>query len=645
MSQHLEIYSSHRNRQQDPLPSHFTIPFGSSPLADPVLNGVIYYQWGNSAGFINAGKFRQGTTPKSLLLDLCPSFPPSVFIPVASQPLTQPIVENAYTGYEISIFNYNNFQQKWLISGYQPGKTEIQLARGVSFANPGDFYLINDRSVPNLICIPYQDDNGNLASPIENTYASYYLVDETLSTGGNLVYRVVTYYDASNRYLYLDRPFPNTWSISDRYTLRKSLPYQIWNLQTSSDSYTFINYDPSYGPIGPVIFLPEGASNVNDFYKGQYVYYASNTIPGVTTSSRAFQGYNGAFYITSYRVTYQPSTQTYKREAFLQWDINSTRLPYTLLSSGLVFAAGTVPQAITIPANDPHASENGFYVGYQVLDRVTNQTRIVMSHIDRVLTLQSPFYVASAGSIAPGSSLTTIYLPSLPQATQIIGLTFYHSLGNGISEIRRIIAFDPSQMTVTLDTPLTLAAGSATVVGDPYEISSTREGNPYVITTPSTINIVSLASNNVVPLDYIGTMTSIETSVCYEVELESISLPNLTLVTGSQIAFYPYIYVELRNLSASESSSPAIFYSNNPPSSRAIFIVPITDVINPNSGYFVKLTGNSPTVLKFKPNDNLLFSVTLPNGRLVETTIPDLFTPYPPSEFLQIHATFSLKRL
>ena len=140
-------------------------------------------------------------------------------------------------------------------------------------------------------------------------------------------------------------------------------------------------------------------------------------------------------------------------------------------------------------------------------------------------------------------------------------------------------------------------------------------------------------------------MTSVQTSVCYSISLESLTLPNVTLVTGSQIAFYPYVYVEIKNVSASESASSDIIYSNNPASGRARFIVPITDVINPIDGLFVKLKGDHGQIIKFKPNDNFYFSVTLPNGEYFQPVDSDILSPYLPNSLLQIHAMFSIKRI
>lgn len=667
MAQYLEIYSKHRDRQCDPSPSHFSIPFGKSQSSDPVLNGTIVYQWSGLSGspghpftIVNAGYFKTGTKPSAPLLDLYPIYPSTEFIPISSQGNTQPTYSNFYNGY--SIINLRTAEIR-IIIGYDPSNVSVTLNAAFSDCIPGDPYYINTNSYSNAVQPPYIDTNGNLLSQTENAYAGYYLVDETLSASlSSVIYQQISYYNATLRYFYLNNPFSNAeWSPSDSYSLRQSLPSEIWNLT----QYTYINTNPSYGPRGPVIILP-GGSLQNDFYKGKYIYYSSNANSPISpllsvssssssTSSTPTNPYYGAFLITSYKVTYDSHTHTYLREAFVQQDINKTRLPYTLITSGFTFGPGTVPQAPKLSTSDPYYNIDGYYVGYQVTNLSTGEQQLITSQVDGVITLQNTKSINAIGLILTGSTPTSVnFFYGNSDGTLLIGSvspgqTFYHLLSNGTSETSLILTFNldlvTSIATITLQTPLTYQVDKVSLVGDQFQISTTSSGDPYIITTPSQIDIVNFLSDNVVPLNYIGTMTSVQTSVCYTMTLESLTLPNVTLVTGSQIAFYPYVYVEIKNVSASESASSDIIYSNNPPSGRARFIVPITDVINPLTGLFVKLKGSHNQIIKFKPNDNFYFSVTLPNGQYFQPIESDTLSPYLPNSLLQIHAMFSIKRI
>ena len=74
------------------------------------------------------------------------------------------------------------------------------------------------------------------------------------------------------------------------------------------------------------------------------------------------------------------------------------------------------------------------------------------------------------------------------------------------------------------------------------------------------------------------------------------------------------------------------------------FVVPIADVSNPRSTQFLSLVANGMTqTMRFKPNDNLRFSVKMPNGELFNVG-PDTQSPLAPDPAIQISAVFSIKR-
>jgi hypothetical protein len=166
--------------------------------------------------------------------------------------------------------------------------------------------------------------------------------------------------------------------------------------------------------------------------------------------------------------------------------------------------------------------------------------------------------------------------------------------------------------------------------------------------TPLTFEILGFSYDNCNPFVYTGSLVSQQEMVCYEIELLNVILPNFVLAVGegSRIAFYPYIYVELANVSASSSGNRNIIYSNNPNSTRAIFRVPIDDVINPLISTFIKVDGDGMVqTVKFKPNDNLFFRVFMATGEPYQTIIPEFYSPSLPNPAAQISASFSIRRL
>lgn len=187
------------------------------------------------------------------------------------------------------------------------------------------------------------------------------------------------------------------------------------------------------------------------------------------------------------------------------------------------------------------------------------------------------------------------------------------------------------------------AVGNTAIINNVNEISPTNVG---VSLNNLTANIVSFINDNYIPLLYSGGIVSQSETVCYEISLIDLSLPNVVLVTGSRIAFYPYVYVQLSNVSSSTVSSNNIIYSNNPNSSNALFICTVTDIVQPINSSFVKIDSGSQTqTIKFKPNDTLKFSVFLPDGTLFQPAQTDNYSPYPPNYTLQIDAVFSIKRI
>lgn len=166
--------------------------------------------------------------------------------------------------------------------------------------------------------------------------------------------------------------------------------------------------------------------------------------------------------------------------------------------------------------------------------------------------------------------------------------------------------------------------------------------------TTMNAEIMNFSYDNFNPFVYTGSIVSQQEMVCYEIELLNVVLPNdtLTVGEGGRIAFYPYIYIELSNVSSPGAGLKNIIYSNNPNSTKVIFRAVIDDTSDPIITAFTKLDGDGMVqTIKFKPNDNLFFSVRLGNGDVYNTVISDNLSPALPNPLAQISALFSLRRL
>ena len=162
------------------------------------------------------------------------------------------------------------------------------------------------------------------------------------------------------------------------------------------------------------------------------------------------------------------------------------------------------------------------------------------------------------------------------------------------------------------------------------------------------VEILDFSYDNLNPFVYTGSLESQQQMVCYKIELLNLILPNSILKCGEggRIAFYPYIYVTLSNVSASSAGLKNIIYSNNPNSTKVIFRVPIDDIVNPLISTFIKVDGDGMVqTIKFYPNDNLYFSVTLPNGEFFETILQEYYSPHTPNPAAQISASFAIERI
>ena len=154
--------------------------------------------------------------------------------------------------------------------------------------------------------------------------------------------------------------------------------------------------------------------------------------------------------------------------------------------------------------------------------------------------------------------------------------------------------------------------------------------------------------DGVQPYVYTGSTVSQNQMVCYQVALRSLILPNVTLASalGGLIAFYPFVYVEIQNITAPSGNNKNIIYSNNPNSTLAIFKAAIDNTPTPTISKFISIDGDAEVqTIKFKPNDNLKFRVYFGDGETFRTLEPDNVPPLIANPWLQLTALFEVVRL
>jgi hypothetical protein len=255
--------------------------------------------------------------------------------------------------------------------------------------------------------------------------------------------------------------------------------------------------------------------------------------------------------------------------------------------------------------------------------------------ITRYTALDGQFVAQAAGTftLPPSSSTVDGFY---------VGMFITDVTGGGTAQV---LTYDGATRSGTVG-----AGWGAPAAGNTFAIRTVCLSNGFS-TLPAVgdnYEVEIFTRDNSVSFVYTGSMVSQQEMVCYEVELLNLILPNSTLSSGrgGRIAFYPYVYVELTNQSASSAGTKGVIYSNNPHAYRMLFRAAIDDTPTPLISPFIKIDGDGMVqTVKFKPNDALHFAVYLPNGELFQVEDPDYVSPTEPNPLVQISALFSIKRL
>jgi hypothetical protein len=173
-------------------------------------------------------------------------------------------------------------------------------------------------------------------------------------------------------------------------------------------------------------------------------------------------------------------------------------------------------------------------------------------------------------------------------------------------------------------------------------------GTTPVVGVTDAYEVELYSRDNCVPFAYTGSLTSVQEMVCCEVELLNLILPNTLLASGrgGRPVFYPYMYVELQQVTASSGSQKGLIYSNNPSAYKMMFRAVLDDTSTFVASPFLKIDGDGMVqTIKFRPTDSFLFAVYLPDGQLFRTVATDTTSPTEPNPLVQISACFAFKRL
>jgi hypothetical protein len=262
-------------------------------------------------------------------------------------------------------------------------------------------------------------------------------------------------------------------------------------------------------------------------------------------------------------------------------------------------------------------------------------------------------YVSLSGIITGTGSNTSINLPASASNTNSDYNNLYIRITTGLAagDIRLIrsyaITTSGGFITRTV-TPYTQFSG-VPVNGDLFEITSGIVDPPFrgSISTQLSCDLI-FSYDNLNPFTFSGNTVAQQEMVSYEITLVNLILPNAALAVGglgSRVIFYPYLYLEISNVSATSSGSTDSMYSNNPNASKALFRVIISDTTEPITSAFTNLNSYMKQTVKFKPNDTLFIKITLSSGEVFETTLVEMFSPHPPNALAQISGMLGITRI
>ena len=206
-----------------------------------------------------------------------------------------------------------------------------------------------------------------------------------------------------------------------------------------------------------------------------------------------------------------------------------------------------------------------------------------------------------------------------------------------------IIAYNNITKEATTDLPL----GAA--IGDNWLIRTCVLSSAFsVAPNPEQLyEIEGFSRDNYNPFFYSGTLVNMNEAM-YEIELINLILPNTLLASsrGGRAIFYPYLYVELQQISASSTTNRNVIYSNNPNSYRMLFRAVVDDTPLPVTSPFIKIDSDSMThVISFKPSDAFRVAIFHANGEPFRTVFEEKFSPTTSNPMNQISACFSFKKM
>ena len=530
-------------------------------------------------------------------------------------------VENVLEGLLLTII-IDNVRYTRVISGYDPSKSEIILE------NPFPFFSLEEGPIPCFIEHPlilFQEPELLLQNIVvtgaflDRSGLSYYNSELYIyNVTINEIRKALNFNPATNR-LQVDAPFSKNYSVTDQFMIiprnrplcsGKMLPFPTGSLfHYMPDSLLWYQRGKGYRKTELLVRLE--AANDQKYLDRSYEhpYYHIFRLHSVSIDGQIVDEDLELVRLGNQEFSIQ---KTYKVVP-----LEYTPMEFALVNIGSFSLAFRLRYSSETP---PTANSNNIVGNYFFPIVMSNQYRDEGSTV----------YLQPNSDIAVQNKLN-----------DPVDLLESQSM-NGVTGIKKRYILDQNEVIIFTQTFSNLNK----LIKLSYAL---RTGQlPDFCRGADNFLILPYVTEGVVPLNYTGSQITNSQMSCYEMSITNLILPNRILqsVNGLLSSSYPFVFVEISNETMPSGGNTDVIYSNNPFSTKATFVCGISDVNNPESTRFIKISSDGAVqVIKFSPYDNLRFRISLPNGTTFVTEDKDFLLPVSPDPRLQITIFAQIRKI
>jgi hypothetical protein len=470
----------------------------------------------------------------------------------------------------------------------------------------------------------------------------------------------------------------------------------VINLLEGTPNTAFSNYQrliPQFSDyaFGMQIYLDPRSSDIDNYYVGKQINY-NFLNENINATIVAYDGLRRLAYLNQENEDYNTGDSYYitsqgQTLLTLDRDINflvnpgniqkefiyPSRLPINYSSIDPSYDYGSVRQVYRIRKNIPFYSakmtssnsdkitiilpasasdQDDFYKNMWVW--IHNELRVVETNTISSLGSGWVDYLNPSQSLELYLNVSQAqeinYYVGMKLAIYVEGLWTYNAFTGGL--ITSSDNNNPMLVTILGGLPINVSNGFTYFILDQnpnlgeYRLITAYDGNTKTLTLNKTLpsevlegDTLDILKSNTQQNKIIGNITNLNfQNRCISLDIQSLTLPNKILTVGNRIAFYPYIYIEIR---AKNFGTIYPLYSNNPNATYALFKIPMYNVISPNEASFVVLDGRRMIqTVPFNITDELHIRILLPNGEIFKTELND--TQYPEEVNMEVQIGLTL---